>query len=398
MITKSYTNFISINIVKTSSGQIYCDELWAKDLKLHLDYISDFRLCCPVVHSEDIAGLVDISDYDIKYIYELKKDFGLISVLKNLLPNLLVIMKALKETQIAHSGCAGWAFPLSFYIFILRPFFSFQWVVVMESSFWMLNEHEKPTLRKLIEHYVHKIILTQCLKLADARIFTQSFYRKDFLNGETNRTLINPAIWVDQQYILSPEKVGQRFLERKNKTPEIVFPARLIADKGVFVLFDAINLLKNTGIVVNITIIGEGELEEDCKEFVKGDFGNVKVFYHPPVRYGTEFFNLLCNYNLVLVLNLKEEQPRIIFDAFSQGLGIIGFNTSGILDISVHGENALICERANVDSLVKAITYLVENPDNLSRMGLNALAYMKGKTHLQMHKDRELFLNAVLDT
>jgi glycosyltransferase involved in cell wall biosynthesis len=396
MIKKSYINFINIPVINTSSGKIYCDELWAKDLKLHLEYILDFRLCCPVVYSEDINGLVDISDYPIKKIYALKKDFGLISVFKNILPNTLVVIQALKDAEIAHSGCAGWAFPLSFYIFFLKPFFSFQWVIVMESSFWMINPYEKTSLRKLIEHYVYKIILTQAMRVADARIFTQSFYRTFFLNTETDRTLINPAIWVDQKYLLSPEIVTDRYLQRKNKVLEIVFPARLIEDKGVYVLFDAIKLLKETLVLVNITIIGEGHLVEKCQEFAKNDFGNVKVFYRPPVKYGNEFFNLLCSYDLVLVLNLKEEQPRIIFDAFSQGLSIIGSDTSGILDITVHGQNALIFKSGNAESLCSTITYAANNPDLLSTFGLNALRCMQGKTHLQMHKDRALFLESVL--
>ncbi|WP_347989160.1 glycosyltransferase family 4 protein [Methylomonas sp. AM2-LC] len=396
MIKKSYINFISIPIIKTHSGKIYCDELWAKDLKLHLEYLSDFRLCCPVVYSEDIEGLIDISDYAIKNIYALKKDFGLMSVVKNILPNALGVIQALKHAEIAHSGCAGWAFPLSFYIFFLKPFFSFQWVIVMESSFWMINSHEKNSLRKLIEHFVYKTILTLAMRVADARIFTQSFYRTFFLKTETDRTLINPAIWVDQKYLLSPEIVTDRYLQRKNKVLEIVYPARLIEDKGVYVLFDAINLLKKSQVTVNITIIGEGDLLGQCQEFAKNDYGNVKVSYRPTVKYGNEFFNLLCNYDLVLVLNLKEEQPRIIFDAFSQGLSIIGSNTSGILDITVNGENALIFERGNAESLCGAITDTVKNPDRLSTMGINALRFMQGKTHWQMHKDRALFLESVL--
>ncbi len=396
MITKPYILFTRIHIVNTQFGRIFCDPLWAKDLKLHLDYIKDFQMCCPVVYSNDVKGLEDITDYGINHIFEIRKDYGFESVAKNLLPNLAGVIKACKKASIVHSGGAGWAFPLSFYLLLLKPFFPFQWVIVIESSFWMLNKGEKITLRKLISHYAHKIILTQCVKQADARIFTQSFYRKYFLKAETDCTLIAPATWIDQNNLVSPDKIKKRHLDRKGKTVQMIFPARLTENKGVFVLFEAIELLKNLDVAVNITIMGMGELAEDCKTFALKEFGKIKVTYRDPVEYGSEFFNILYNYDVILIPNLKEEQPRIVFDAFSQGVGVIASDTSGILDITIDGENAIICKRGDSQSLAKAICHAAENPDLVLEMGLSGLNFVNGKTHLQMHLDRQQFFASTL--
>jgi len=398
MINKPYVLFTRIHLIKTPSGRIFCNPLWAKDLRLHLDYISDFRICCPVICSDDVQGLEDITECGIKLFFELRKDYGFGSVVKNIFPNLVRVIKACRGACIVHSGGAGWAFPLSFYLFLLRPFFSFQWVVLIESSVWMLNKDEKLTLRKFISHHIHKVVLSRCLRQADARIFTQSFYRKFFLKEDTNRTLIAPATWIDKDNLVSPEIVKKRYLERKGKILQMIFPARLMKNKGVFVLFDAIDCLKNMGVSVNITIMGSGELEKDCMEFAMKEFGDVNVTYREPVQYGTEFFNALCSYDVVLVPNLKEEQPRIVFDAFSQGLGVIASDTSGILDITSNGENAAICKRGDPKSLAKAICHVIENPDLVLQMGLSGLNYADGKTHLQMHLDRQCFFDRVLDT
>ena len=397
MIIKPYILFTRIPIVKNQLGRIFCDPLWAKDLKLHLDYIKDFQMCCPVVYGNDVKGLEDITDYGIKHIFEIRKDYGFGSVAKNLLPNLAGVIKACKNASIVHSGGAGWAFPLSFYLLLLRPFFSFQWVIVIESSFWMLNKGEKITLRKLISHYAHKIILTQCVRRADARIFTQSFYRTYFLKAETDCTLIAPATWIDKTNLVSPDRVKKRHLDRKGETVQMIFPARLTEDKGVFVLFDAIEHLKNLDVAVNITIMGTGELAEDCKAFALKDFGNIKVTYRDPVEYGSEFFNILYNADVILIPNLKEEQPRIVFDSFSQGVGVIASDTSGILDITIDGENAIICKRGDPQSLAKAIYQAVENPGLVLQMGLNGLNFVQGKTHLQMHLDRQQFFAHALN-
>ena len=397
MIDKSYVLFTRIQIVKTESGRIFCDPLWAKDLRLHLDYISDFRICCPVVDSNDVVGLEDISEYGIKHYFELRKDYGLVSVAKNLLPNLIGVIKACKGARIVHSDGAGWAFPLSFYLLLLKPFFPFQWVIVIESSPWMVNKNEKSNPREFISHYVHKVVLSRCLRQADARIFTQTFYRKFFLKDETVRTLIAPATWIDKNILVSPDIVKKRYLERKAKPLRFIFPARLVEDKGVFVLFSAIEYLKDMDVILEIAIMGTGELKADCMKFALNKFGNIKVTYCEPVEYGIEFFTALCSYDVVLVPNLKEEQPRIIFDAFSQGLGVVASDTSGILDITVDGENAVISKRGDALSLAKAICHVAEKPDLVLQMGLRGLDYADGKTHLQMHLDRQRFFSRVLD-
>jgi glycosyltransferase involved in cell wall biosynthesis len=397
VIDKPYVLFTRIHLIKTQAGRLFCDVLWAKDLRLHLDYISDFRICCPVIYSNKVQGLEDITDSGIKHLFELRKDYGFGVVIRNLIPNLVGVIKACRGANIVHSDGAGWPFPLSFYLLLLRPFFSFKWVLVIESSFWMINKDEKFNLRNFISHHVHKVVLSRCLRQADARIFTQSFYRKFFLNEDISHSLIAPATWIDKNNLVSLDIVKQRHSERKGKELQLIFPARLVEDKGVFVLFDAIDYLKNMGVKVSVTIMGSGALKKDCKTFASKEFGSVNVVYREPVEYGVEFFKTLCCYDVVLVPNLKEEQPRIVFDAFSQGLGVIASDTSGILDITIDGQNAVICKRGDPKSLADSISNLVERPELVLQMGLSGLSYADGKTHLQMHLDRQRFFASVLD-
>jgi glycosyltransferase involved in cell wall biosynthesis len=394
MIVKPYVLFTRISLIKNQKGRVFCDPLWEKDLKLHLEYIENFGICCPIEYRENIEGLKDITDLGIKWIFELKKDYGLKSVLLNFLPNLFTVKNALKKAKIAHSGGAGWAFPLSFYLLFLRPFFSFRWIIVIESSFWMLEQGDKRTIRRIIEHYVHKALLTKCVSAADARIFTQSFYRKYFLGDKEERTWINPATWIDRNIITTSKIVRDRFKERGDNTLKIIFPSRLVEDKGVFIVLDAIEKLKKTTQCIHVTIMGSGDLEQDCQRFINAYSGNVDVVFKNPVAYGNEFFKILTHYDFVLVPNLKQEQPRVIFDAFSQGVPVIGSDTSGIMDITNIG-NAVTFKRGDSSSLAKVISSINRNHAVLD-MGLAGLDYVAGKTHLQMHKDRAEFLNDIL--
>jgi glycosyltransferase involved in cell wall biosynthesis len=394
MIKGPYIQFTRIPFIKNDQNEIFCDHLWAKDLKLHLDYINEFGICCPVIQNNDTEGLINITGYAINPIFPLKFDYGLKSVLYNILPNFLVVIRACNYAKIVHSGAGGLAFPLYFYFIFHRPFISFKWIMLIESSFWMMEKSDKKTIRKIIEHYIHIIILKPCVKLADIRIFTQSFYRKYFLGNQTNCTMINPATWVDEEYILTPEAVNNKYIKRK-KNLSIIYPSRLIEDKGVLVVLDAIKKLKNMDVEVSITIMGSGDFEEECKHYSNIELGKININFLPTVDYGNEFFKILAQYDFVLVPLLKQEQPRIIFDAFSQGVAIIGSNTEGILDIT-NKDNSLIFQKGDSTSLAEIIYFAAKNPDIAHTMGLSALYYVSGKTHLQMHKNRQKFLEGLL--
>ena len=395
-ITKSYTNFISIPIIKNSIGEIYTDPLWAKDIKLHLDYINCFNLCCPMVSHNETGHLENVTHYKINEIFPLRKDDSLFSIVKNIIPNFLSVIKACKKSDIVHSSGAGWAFPLSFYILFLRPFIKFQWVIVIESSFWLLGKNDRLSIRKVFVHITHKYLLRFCVKSADARIFTQSFYRTLFLGNETNNTMINPASWVNQENLQSVENFNLLNKNKGNKTLEFIFPSRLIEEKGVYLLLNAIRLLKNMDIVGNVTIIGDGPLKSQIIDFINKDYVGIKVIYLEPVEYGTRFFKLLQHYDMVLVPNLKEEQPRIIFDAFSQGVGVIASDTSGIIDIVAPNKNAFIFKAGDADALAVAMAKAINNPALVTKLGLAGLSYANGKTHAKMHQDRLEFLQSTL--
>ena len=140
--------------------------------------------------------------------------------------------------------------------------------------------------------------------------------------------------------------------------------------------------------------MGAGDLEHDCQYFSNAYRGNVDVVFKDPVPYGREFFEILTHYDFVLVPTLKQEQPRIIFDAFSQGVSVIGSDTSGIRDIT-NTDNAFTFRRGDSSSLAEVISSITRS-NAVLEMGLKGLDYIAGKTHWQMHKDREEFLNRIL--
>ncbi len=395
MINLNYTIFIEIPLYRNQLNQIFCDALWAKDIRLHLNYIPNLSLCCPVINDNAPDGYENISSIGVNHIHALAPSAGLGSVLYHFFPNFWRAFKAAKQADVAHSGGAGWPFPSTFYLVFIRFFAQFKWIVVIESSFWMLSSSDKVNFRNWLSHHMHRILLGAALKKADARIFTQTFYRQYFLGNDATRTLINPASWIDENKIVSKTSLHTRTASCNQHTLKLIFPARLTHEKGVQLLLDAIVILKQLETPVEITIMGTGKLEGLCRVACKTLHATVKLKFCEAIPYDDHFFTALQAYHLVIVANLKEEQPRIIFDAFSQGLGVIAPATTGVLDIT-SDSNTLYFKPGKANSLAQVINQAANNINEVFLLGVNGLASVNQKTHVNMHETRRIFLEKIL--
>ena len=197
MIEESYTLFGRIRLFRDAKGIYATAPLWQRDLALHFGYIRDFRICCPVTQVEAIPdGQAVVEGLADENVTAIREDFGWFSVLRNFIPNGRQVWRALRKTKIAHSGGAGWAFPIAYYLLAFRPFLRFQWVMLIESSFYRVAKGQRAGLRRRLGHYFHSALVRFCVRSADARVFTSQAYRDLFL-GSSQKSLIAPAIWVN---------------------------------------------------------------------------------------------------------------------------------------------------------------------------------------------------------
>lgn len=251
---------IEIPLLRHKNGALFCDPFWAKDLKMNMSYIANFSLCCPVIEIDDSSDMIDlkkkisygfgeltdISSYNIKELVPLHFCQGWFSTFKYFIPNFFRVKNALKPGCIVHSSGAGWPFPISFYLLPLRIFYRFKWIMIIESTFMMMAKGEKFTIRKFLSHHVHNILLPLCLKYADARIFTHQHYKKMFLKSD-ERVHVSEYSNLDSEYLIDNVTVTEKFTALKNRKLRLLIACRLIADKGIQVLFDAVEILQKKG-------------------------------------------------------------------------------------------------------------------------------------------------------
>jgi glycosyltransferase involved in cell wall biosynthesis len=254
----------------------------------------------------------------------------------------------------------------------------------IESSTWLLIPGETVTFRKWIEHHVHMAMTKLCLNASDFRTFTQPTYR-DLMLCKNDRTAICPASWIHEEDIIGSSTLEDRLTARKGPL-KVIFPARLVHDKGVDIVLDAVEILASRQIAVEVDIIGKGDMRDDCLDAAaRLPAGPTKLRVLDPVPYGAPFFDLIGGYDIGLVTNRQAEQARIIFDIFSQGLALIATRTSGTQTIVAEGRDSVLIPINAPEALADAIASLTTDRDALATMRRAALEGVRGNTHEHMH-------------
>ncbi|WP_349294672.1 glycosyltransferase family 4 protein (plasmid) [Thioclava sp. 'Guangxiensis'] len=396
-----YTLFSRIPVAIDAQGQVHATHLWQKDLELHLDYLPDFALCCPVIPFDPAnTDLRLVHGLHAARIHPLRRDGGPGSALVNLLPNFFRVARAVRESRIVHSDGAGWAFPLPFYLLPLHVLRPFPWVMVIESSFWM-QPKTGASLRQRLGHIAHATLLRRALLRADLRIFTQDGYRR-FFGIAPERSLIAPAVWIDEDQILSRTEAEAARAALPKDEIRLLFPARLVAEKGVEVVLEAARLLEARlqesypgGTAhqdlprLRLDIIGAGPLADMCRAASAALRGpRITLGVLDPVPYGPDFFALLQRYHAIVLANRQNEQPRILFDAFARAVPAVTSATEGVCDMVTDGREALLFGVDDPEAMVAALLRFAGDADLRARLSRGALARAQGQSHHAMHRTR----------
>lgn len=151
------------------------------------------------------------------------------------------------------------------------------------------------------------------------------------------------------------------------------------------------------GVSVKLDIVGQGELLAECEKASQESQSPVQIQVLETVPYGSNFFNLVRQYHAIIIPSVSDEQPRIIYDAYSQGIPVLGSNTDGIRDCVQDGETGKLVPLNDPVALADLLKWASHNPDQLAKMGLESLKTAFSLTHQEMHRRRWQVLLTTLD-
>ena len=378
-------------------GGVWIDPLWHRDLIAHLDHLADLRVAaprCPLTSHEGLVRVEAPPPGTRLAFVPLPPAASVSAALRSLPATVTALARAVRAAGVVHSGAAGWPLPLGAIANPLAVLFGKPLVIVIESAFWRPAPGSAPGLKLRLRATLVEALARWSVRRAALSVLTTEDYRRTLAKGARGEVLIAPATWIADADIL-PDAAAVAAWAAKPVRPRLAFAGRLTAEKGVGVLLAALDILEARGVALDVDIIGTGPMADACRASA-ARLGGVRLTVHDPVDYGPAFFGFLRARHAVLVPTLTDEQPRILFDAFSQAVPVLASATGGHLGSVEDGENGWLIPPGDAEALAAALARAAEDPEALARMGLAALASARARTHETMHRTRAVLLRRVL--
>jgi glycosyltransferase involved in cell wall biosynthesis len=378
--------------------RLYIDPLWAKDLVEHTRYLKRLTLVAPAVDKPLPSGFVAIDDiaalHDVRCV-ALPPGGSYVKALLQLPRVLSILWRECGRASLVHSAVAGWPFPEAW---VLAPILGLRrrpHYINVESASWRLPPGHSAGLVRRFRARVTERLNRWCVEAAELSTFSHEGYRRSLLRRGTERGHVVEASWIDDDNILGPDELGSALRRRDGAASLcLVFAARLIEEKGIRLLLKALRPLIQEGRRIELDIFGDGPLAQECATEA-GTLGG-KVRLHGSVPYDAGFFEKLRGYHLLVVPTLSDEQPRVVFDAYSQGLPVLASDTDGMRQCVADGETGLLFKSGSLASLQEAISGA--DRDRLAGMAEACIERARRLTHREMHRRRWALLTASIPT
>ena len=402
-VTCRYLLVINVPLYRNGQGELCAGQLWFKDLVEHVAYIERFSIACPQVEgspAEMTVRLTSDSRFARVAIVALSSPTSVIRAMFGLPVTAMRLWRAIRKADLVHTGIAGWPIPYGWIVTPLTLLLGKKLVIVVESAPWRIGSGTPSGIKSRLRAGVYERLARWCVSHSDLAIFTQEEYRRSLLSRPAIGHVIH-ASWIDESVIVSNAEASMIWREKLDLGPPelaILFAGRLDAQKGVTVLLDAIRSVARRNGRVRLDILGSGELEAMCKQVSSELNGSTHVRVLGTVAYGAPLFELVRRYHAVIVPSLSDEQPRIVYDAYSQGVPVLGTRTAGLRDCIYENLTGWLAEPNSADALSCMIERAASDVAALQPMGMEALRFARSMTHQKMHRERQRLLLQITES
>lgn len=184
----------------------------------------------------------------------------------------------------------------------------------------------------------------------------------DFTRSQLMR-ISDPSDWPKLHVVrcgIDLSRFTLRTHEPANTPPRIALVARVSAEKGHAVLIDAIALLRERGITVAVDAIGPEPDGHGAVLRRRADAAGVAeaITWHGP-QPPTRVAELLAAADVFCLPTFAEGLPVVIMEAMARGVPVVTTYISGIPELAIDGETALVMPAARPDLLADALERLL---------------------------------------
>lgn len=152
---------------------------------------------------------------------------------------------------------------------------------------------------------------------------------------------------------------------------KIGFVGRLTEAKGVRYLIDAVGILTAKGYSIRCFIVGDGELDDELHDLASKSIARDSFVF---LGKRNDAQNFLSQMDVCVIPSLWEGLPLVLLEAFSVGVPVVASACDGVLDVIRDGDNGLLAEPADADSLSQTIERVFFDLPLRRKLGRNALS------------------------
>ena len=206
---------------------------------------------------------------------------------------------------------------------------------------------------------------------------------------------IGTASWIREEDVISQAALSTRLQNlTHNKPLKICIATRLERMKGVHIALEALDLARARlgANAPNLTILGAGPELRNLQNQVSLLGLNDLVSFEGTRQYPKPFFQEIEQHDVMLLSNLNDEQPRLVFDAGARGLAVICPDSASYRGIMA--PNIIRYARGQSKALADAIVS-IEDRSALTKAITASWELAHEHTIDEMHKARAAWISQV---
>ncbi|MCP5055839.1 MAG: glycosyltransferase [bacterium] len=229
-------------------------------------------------------------------------------------------------------------------------------------------------------------------RVAD-RVFLTGHGLREMLGTVETDVYVGTASWITRDDIIDdPRRTAD------DGSVSLCAAARLEPMKGIHLVIDAVRWLRDRAQLeapgVTLEIFGEGAEREALAERAESLGVFDAVHFGGTYAYPGPFYEAIRRHDIQLITNLNVEQPRIVFDAISQG--VVPFCSNSVRYRKLGVPTRVLYPTGESESLAQIVQSLLTSKARAEVMpALRELA--RQNTLESMHERRAQWVQNVLD-
>ena len=172
-------------------------------------------------------------------------------------------------------------------------------------------------------------------------------------------------------------EIGEkRIINLSNTSLKIIYVGWLEKEKGIRELVESFNELCNSGLDIQLILIGDGSLKKYLEDFgVKNNLKNKLLLKGWLPK--NKIMEYLSKADIFVLPSWQEGMPNALIEALASGLPSITTSVGVIPDYLINNKSALIVEPKNANKLKKSIENLINDNNLRKKLSKNGLFVAK---------------------